>query len=350
MRCDEYNRLGKQISSKGHIFVVTDPNPGGFVKFDAYRFFTALREIRKNLNSWLPRNIARHGKEEWKFVIGGHSAGGQAAANALMLSSTQVHGFFALDPFNCKSIDPTVRRLLQRLPTVIWGFQRTTCGVTTDLAASLLYLHLAVGSRVEGLHALYLVDNTAESCPTWNHCGFTDHGCDGGQEAFLRDYLNQTDRTMVMVDVCNIQPDCAGPADQLTKAVAMSAHLLAQRVQSPEKRWTHSQWVIHTPVSHSLSTTGKTSSTEDVFSISTVAPTQSEATSTTSSAAPARPARAQPTSKAVKFRNFSSFGNFSSPFGNFSSSMLGDFASSWRNFSSRVRTLLKRPQAGSLKS
>eukprot|EP00457_Paulinella_chromatophora_P011056 gb/GEZN01011181.1/.p1 GENE.gb/GEZN01011181.1/~~gb/GEZN01011181.1/.p1 ORF type:complete len:317 (+),score=24.12 gb/GEZN01011181.1/:117-1067(+) len=242
MRSDGYNRLGTKLCESGHVMAVVDPNPGSMVKLDSLRFRNAFEAARQNMDAWMlnATNSSKCPGKNWKYVVGGHSAGGQAAANSLAISTEGVNGFLGLDPYNCKSVTSKAKTALQKLPGAVWGLKRTTCAVTSDLAASRCYRDIASGSTMEGLHALFHVDNSALTCPTYNHCGFSDTGCDGGQS---------------LIDICQIR--CPRSAVDLTDAVAASADRLADRVHTVDKKWSKADWTLKSSVPLVVTVSGR---------------------------------------------------------------------------------------------
>jgi hypothetical protein len=107
--------------------------------------------------------------------VGGHSAGGQAAMQALpallesrIIPNTTIVAFLGLDPFNAKSAHVNIS-----IPAMYWGFTKTTCLVAVQYAAQYAYQHSTSKKRV-----FYQVANDAHhSTDIITHCIFTDHGC-----------------------------------------------------------------------------------------------------------------------------------------------------------------------------
>jgi len=122
--------------------------------------------IAKDIASELPA-------ENPRYFVGGHSAGGQAAVEALAAKAFAfpVHGFIGMAPYE---VDPTTMSLAG-VPSMNWGFQHMTCGVNPAKAA-----HAGYEVSEEGHRVLYDTRNT-----NWNHltggphCVFTNSGCFG---------------------------------------------------------------------------------------------------------------------------------------------------------------------------
>lgn len=165
MTCSNYATISKDIVSKSpSVVIILDPNPGDIRKLDAEKFAANANELISNLAKYLPKADTSSIK---KIAIGGHSAGGQAAVESMtdLLTFTPA-AFVGLDPFeiNIKEM---------KIPTnsLLWGFEKTTCGVGVDKAAKAAYKISPEASRI-----FYQVKNPQEKT---TRCIFTDDGCFG---------------------------------------------------------------------------------------------------------------------------------------------------------------------------
>jgi len=169
MSVQDYSMLSTKMidasgGATGVIFI--DNNPRSIVKTSGTKLASIANAIVKDIASHLPA-------ENPRYFVGGHSAGGQAAVEALAAKafSFPVHGFIGMAPYE---VDPT-KMSLAGVPSMNWGFQHMTCGVTPAKAGRAAYTISEEGHRV-----FYDVDDK-----TWNHltggphCIFTNSSCLG---------------------------------------------------------------------------------------------------------------------------------------------------------------------------
>ena len=164
MRTSEYDELlSGMVQDQPTVAVMVDQNPFWFVKTNSRRFATFSNAIVDQLSDIVP--ACRSAPQ--RIVVGGHSAGGQAAWDAVAaeLYSFEVAGFLGLDPFR---LDPNDR---SDVPALLWGFTKTTCQVTASNAAKAGYQATSNTNRV-----FYQIDNASNDA---GHCSFTDNGCVG---------------------------------------------------------------------------------------------------------------------------------------------------------------------------
>lgn len=178
MSVRDYDNISKKIASHNSIVViVADHNVEHVEKTSPERYAMLTNEVINQLNRLLPicrSGVASYDEDTIQFLIGGHSASGQAALQAWqkgLLSTTSQHpvAFLGLDPYEIsnRTID---QQMGLTLPSLSWGFKKSTCLVQTEKAARGAY-ETTKGSRV-----LYVIDNSGEGC-TITHCVFTDRGC-----------------------------------------------------------------------------------------------------------------------------------------------------------------------------
>lgn len=164
MSVNDYNNIGTEISTgKPIVTVIVDHNPRIFVKTSDRKFASYYNALVPDLQSRIP---ACANTPNPKILVAAHSASGQAAVKALPKLETKPSGFIGLDPFRITEgkmkIDPS-------LPSLEWGFAKTTCSVKIDQAAKPAYSISSPDHRV-----FYRVDNAAQGI---SHCVFTDKGC-----------------------------------------------------------------------------------------------------------------------------------------------------------------------------
>lgn len=168
MGVGDYDKLSTlMVDGKEIIAIVIDHNPGWFVKLSPRKFASLYNRM---VASYLQLVPVCQGKERNLILLGAHSASGQAAVEALPNLKRKPDGFIGLDPFQ---INQETMRMDESIPTLDWGFAKTTCGVNIDQAAKALY---QLSNRN---HRIFLrVNNTANSINDGvAHCVFTDRGC-----------------------------------------------------------------------------------------------------------------------------------------------------------------------------
>ena len=169
MSRSDYDNLANAIIQYGYVVVILDHNPGNMIKTDSKYFRNGVHWIQSSLLGWL---AATNIKNISHWIVGGHSAGGQAAQGAVSEDITLADAIFSIDPYNCNSVG------FIGVPAAYWGFDTTTCFVTNDDAGSAGYKH-ACNQRV-----FYKVKNQyiltiCGIVPKIYHCSFCDSGCPG---------------------------------------------------------------------------------------------------------------------------------------------------------------------------
>lgn len=167
MSASDYDKLSDQIIGYGYVAVILDHNPGNLVKTDANKFKNLANDVKANLLNWISGSGC-NGIAHW--IMGGHSAGGQAAQNAVANTAGLADAIFSIDPYNAKNTDPV------NVPAMYWGFNVTTCFVNKDDAAKEAY------NRSQNLRAFYRVERKYSwgPCgysPKYFHCSFCDGHC-----------------------------------------------------------------------------------------------------------------------------------------------------------------------------
>lgn len=171
MGVEDYDNLATAISTGQPITtVISDHNPRFFVKLSERKFEKYYNAMVPSLQSIIP---ACKDVKYPKILVGAHSASGQASIKALPKLKPQPDGYIGLDPFKINEkrmkIDPSI-------PTLDWGFSKTTCQVKVEQAAKPAYEISSPKHRV-----FYRVDNPKVGGffgrPAIAHCVFTDKGC-----------------------------------------------------------------------------------------------------------------------------------------------------------------------------
>jgi hypothetical protein len=167
MSRDSYDNLANQMIAYGYVVVIMDHQPGSMTKTDAGAFRNCTIEVQNNILSWLS-GTGCTGIAHW--ILGGHSAGGQAAQNAVGGDLNLADAMFSIDPYNIEGASRI------NLPGLYWGFDVTTCFVEKTDAAMAAYYYC------DGPRAFYRVNkiNSWGPCgysPKFYHCSFADGSC-----------------------------------------------------------------------------------------------------------------------------------------------------------------------------
>ena len=164
----DYDNLGNAIANTyGYVVVVMDHNPGNMVKTDATKYRNCTMEVQSNILTWMA-GTGCTSVAHW--ILGGHSAGGQAAQNAVSADSSLADGMFSIDPYNIEGAGHVDG------PAIYWGFNVTTCFVEKSDAAEAAYYY------TDGPRAFYRVKKVYSwgPCgysPKFFHCSFCDGHC-----------------------------------------------------------------------------------------------------------------------------------------------------------------------------
>lgn len=169
MSRDSYDYLAAQLNAKGYVMVVMDHAPGNMVKTDAGKYRDCVLEVKRNIAAWLAPS-GMQSVAHW--ILGGHSAGGQAAQNAISADPALADAIFSIDPYNLSGAGRVNR------PALYWGFNVTTCFVGVNDAAKAGYY------GTDGRRALVRVKkvysfNPCGYSPKYFHCSFCDGHCPG---------------------------------------------------------------------------------------------------------------------------------------------------------------------------
>lgn len=167
MGVNGYDKLSSQLVANGFVVVIMDHAVGNMVKTDKTKYRNLALEVKSNLLGWISDSQCTS-ISHW--MMGGHSAGGQAAHNALVDDSTLADAVFSIDPYDISGSGQV------NLPALYWGFDVTTCFVEKDKAAKAAYY------RSTSQRAFYKVAKQYSwgPCgysPKYFHCSFCDGHC-----------------------------------------------------------------------------------------------------------------------------------------------------------------------------
>jgi len=167
MSVEGYDNLANALAAYGYVVVIMDHAPGNMIKTDATKFRNLTLDVQDNLLDELAGSGCTS-ISHW--LAGGHSAGGQAAQNAVAADPSLADAIFSIDPYNCNNTGNVV------VPAMYWGFDVTTCFVNKGDAAEAAYY----GSMSQ--RAFYRAKKVYKwtwcgYSPKWFHCSFADNHC-----------------------------------------------------------------------------------------------------------------------------------------------------------------------------
>ena len=162
-----YDNLSEALTDYGYVVVIMDHSPGNMIKTDAAEYRACALDVQANLVSWLS-GTGCTGIAHW--ILGGHSAGGQAAQEAIAADPTLADAVFSIDPYDCSDTD------MVSLPALYWGFNVTTCFVTKADAAEAAYYGSASQRVFQRVATVYTWTWCGYS-PKYFHCSFCDNHC-----------------------------------------------------------------------------------------------------------------------------------------------------------------------------
>lgn len=169
MRTSDYDKLATEIANRGYIVAIMDHNPGNMIKTSAARYSDGVQWIQDNMVNW----VRGSGCEEiGLWIVGGHSAGGQAAQEALSDNPQLADAIFSIDPYNCNDVGEV------DVPAMYWGIDATSCFVGKDDAAKAGFY------KSQFVRAFYQVNTRfgwswCGYSPEYFHCSFADDHCPG---------------------------------------------------------------------------------------------------------------------------------------------------------------------------
>lgn len=169
MSRDSYDKLSEQLIGHGYVVAILDHAPGELVKTSASKYANLVNALKNQLPGWLAgRGTCAGGVAHW--VLGGHSAGGQAAHNAVVSDSGLADAMFNIDPYDISGSGSV------NVPTLNWGFDVTTCFVEKNKAAKAAY-QKSTGPRAFVRVAKQYSWGPCGYSPKYFHCSFCDGHC-----------------------------------------------------------------------------------------------------------------------------------------------------------------------------
>lgn len=166
MKVEGYTAFADKVTSHGLVAVVVDPQTGSPTKLDAEAWTSAMLYVKENLLTWTTCGSIR------KWIMGGHSAGGAAAHESLLLNPSMADKIFSVDPFPRGDFAGNVE-----LPALYWGFDHTTCFVKADKAAKEAYLRTTNEERAYIRVHNHRLGGVCGTTFNYHHCSISDEGC-----------------------------------------------------------------------------------------------------------------------------------------------------------------------------
>lgn len=170
MKNSDYSKLAGKLNGYGYIVAVLDHQPGSLTKTDASKYLALAKDVKANLLTWLNGTgmTCSNGIAHW--IIGGHSAGGQAAQNAVGNNPGLAQAVFSIDPFDVSGA------AIVNVPALYWGLDTTTCFVDKNKAAKAAYYRSTGKRELVRINVPYGASVCGYS-PKYFHCSFTDGTC-----------------------------------------------------------------------------------------------------------------------------------------------------------------------------
>jgi hypothetical protein len=176
MSIKAYSKLARSIvdaaassANTSTIVFIVDSNYRKVVKDSGAGYAKVTNAIAANIAQILPQCTSPP-----LYFIGGHSAGGKGAINAMHENrlNFSVAGFVGLDPYKISNDDRSIFHI--NVPSLHWGFSKTSCLVTRDDAAMASYNisnpNYRIFYQVQTNHNPYNII-------AGPHCSFTNNGC-----------------------------------------------------------------------------------------------------------------------------------------------------------------------------
>mmetsp|Transcript_12198 Transcript_12198/g.25952 ORF Transcript_12198/g.25952 Transcript_12198/m.25952 type:complete len:302 (-) Transcript_12198:72-977(-) len=167
-----YSNLAADIvqQDSNTVVIIIDNSPGIIVKTSEKNFAGIANAIADDLPNIvsvckaLPTN---------KIIVGGHSAGGMATVVAIQkkLLNFDVAGYIGLAPYQIKEKSMSID-----VPSLLWGFSKTSCAVTYTQAALAAY---QISDPDKGRVFYQVQTNNWNTLTGGPHCTFTNSGCAG---------------------------------------------------------------------------------------------------------------------------------------------------------------------------
>jgi hypothetical protein len=159
---DQFSHALVTASTHDLLAIVLDPSPHDPVKVSESAYSFAVNRLPAELESLIDVKLC----DNVTLIVGGHSAGGASAIDALKadMFAVPIAGYIGLDPYFVQTPDGNGASI--KVPSLLWGFVKTTCGVNIAHSANAAYL-----SSSDGFRVFYRLSSK------FSHCCFTDAGC-----------------------------------------------------------------------------------------------------------------------------------------------------------------------------
>jgi hypothetical protein len=164
----DYSRLANAIVDgvDNLLVAIADPWSPNLFKNDPKPFKAAFDSVKAVLITLKYKVKA--------YYVGGHSAGGQAAANAIKNKeyiTDDIGGFIGWDPYKSQS------KWALSVPALIWTFSKASCFVEPSMGGGASFYDAIVPSD-----SSFAIKNDVKYTfqgKDYQHCIFTDYGCLG---------------------------------------------------------------------------------------------------------------------------------------------------------------------------
>jgi len=227
--CDKYTQMSEQLLQRGFAVVIMDPEKGSMSKLNFKKSKAAIEFAKENLLSWAPTCSRIN-----KWILGGHSAGGGTAHAVAGFNPSIADAMFQMDPFDIglNGYDAVVS-----LPSLIWGFDFTSCFTTKEKAASKAFELTSNARKVFVRVKEERVKGCLFTAPKYLHSSIGDTGgiacnsCSDTPPEFFRDVANTLEQFVLDAfarswkpEVINLKVDVPLEMFGSTEAVRLSAH------------------------------------------------------------------------------------------------------------------------------
>jgi len=192
MSCDQYSVMSEALVQKGFAVVIMDAEKGSMSKLNFRKSKTAIEFAKENLQSWAPTCTRIN-----KWILGGHSAGGGTAHAVAGSIPSIADAMFQMDPFD---IGLNGNNAVVTIPSLIWGFDFTSCFVTKEKAAAKAFEYTSSDRSVFVRVKEVKIKGCLFSSPKFLHCSVADAGCTGCTNCndtppeFYRDVANTVEQ------------------------------------------------------------------------------------------------------------------------------------------------------------
>ena len=134
MMTTDYDNVSSAIADKGYIVAIIDHAVRNPVKTNASAYAGLAKAVVNMVKNVPPSEQALSPCQSvGNVTMGGHSASGQAAHNAVVARLVSPNAVISFDPFDLSASQN------MNIPALYWGFSNTTCTVSVGSAAKAAY-------------------------------------------------------------------------------------------------------------------------------------------------------------------------------------------------------------------